>query len=269
MRFQVFWGDTEMVNLYARDMARVVTCKESAMIHALLHYTELMPEDVWYGSEVKRIKGALIHDLFMTLIGPDGCSLISSFIKRGLPKKEAIFASLNILYKNSSWMPYISSLIQIENYQPISQLIIQEFLSHKEEIANLASPLLTIVNDEIYPIQFDKEVYIQYPISTEFTICGKIDLLIFQAEKIFVIDLKTGRENNNDKLQVQLYAEMLQNNFPDKEIITQLWYISKENSYRVTIDRLYPILPEILSVITELSEIDSVEYLTKNRGNIG
>ncbi len=255
-----------MVNLYARAMARVNICEEAAIIHALLQYADLMPEDVWHGSEVKRIKGALLHDIFLELIGPIGCSLISSFLDRGMSKNNAMFDTLDLLYRNSSWKPYVSSLIETEYNQPISLSIIQEYLSHKESLVELALPLLTSYKGELYPIQFDKEVYIQYPITQEFTIAGKIDLLIIHTNKIIVVDLKTGKKNIKDHLQVQLYVEMLQNKFPDREIVGQLWYISKDDSIRKTIDYGEPLLPKIHSIINKLKEIDSIEFLVKNKG---
>ena len=247
-------------------MARIETCEEAAKIHALLQYTELMPEDSWTGSEVKRISGALIHDIFMQLIGSSGLSLICSFMQRGMNKSEAILKTLDILYKKSSWFSYISSLVELENGEPLSQLIIKEFISYKNGIVKLAQPLISIHNKEVIPVQFEDEVYITYPISLNFTIAGKIDLLFTVSDKIFIIDLKTGRENPNNHLQVQLYTEIIKQQYPEKEVIGQIWYLTRDNPIIETVTPTNSLLLKLEHLVETLPAINSVDILTRNQG---
>ncbi len=255
-----------MVNLYARDMARVETCKEAALIHALLQFADLMPEDVWFGSEMKRITGALIHDIFMQLIGPNSCTYIDSFLKRGMKIEEAILETLDVLFRKSSWFPYISSLINIENDQLLSQLILQEFITYKRGLAKLAKPLIRTQHGEIQPIQFENEVYILYSIDQNFSLAGKIDLLFNVSEKIIVVDLKTGKKNLNNQLQVQLYTEILKSEYPDKTIVGQLWYLTKDDPIIDIVDTSDSLLQKIHFVIDNLTEIKSIETLIKYKG---
>ncbi len=89
---------------------------------------------------------------------------------------------------------------------------------------------------------------------------GRIDLLLYQDNKLKVIEIKTGSERSSDYIQVQLYGDMLSEVYHDQDITMELWYPKSNRISPVTHSggKTLEILKNRLKLGSSITSIDNL-----------
>jgi len=94
-------------------------------------------------------------------------------------------------------------------------------------LSTLTLQAFEIQNNKIKTLLIDDELTIHFNFNKNVLLTGKIDLVLYDSNKLYLVELKTGNKYDSDRSQILLYGEIIRSKYPNIDIELQLWYQKK------------------------------------------
>lgn len=202
------------------------SCPRRIILSALLTAADKKSE---FRQSSATLKGKILHHVLQNTFRWN-FSHVQHFYHCGLTEVEALERAMQSTF--DSWKNILTSM----KYKNMDrQSILEGLTSAEDELFSLSTVSKGAVHkteSSIESLAVSDEYSITHELNEYITIMGKVDLVLYRNNKLVIVELKTGREYDTDKWQLQLYGDMIAlNHGSSSDIELELWY---PNTKRVT-----------------------------------
>lgn len=204
-------------------------CPRRTVLALLLARAGLTPEPA---PTKAMLQGTILHNITQNLFRYYFDYVRYFVYRRNDSLDDALEKSLDFLM--DSWRELLIS----QPYDGLNRnsklLAIQDAEDQIHNLASIAKSAVFQKDDCLESYVVSNEYRVITDIDDIAILRGRIDLLLYQENRLKIVEIKTGSERNSDDIQVQLYGDMLSDFYNKEDISLEIWYPKSNNKTSIT-----------------------------------
>lgn len=258
MKFNLHLGVTKFTNL---------KCPKKNVYEILMPYFSIQPK---FEYKKALLLGNLLHRIMQITLKSRISEIEYLYFHRYEGKKELSkiieIVMLNVLNRFEEVYALKSNWNDTHYQENVIDDSFSDGLGILKNLSKLSLNALELRDKKIKSFLIDDELTVIYSFDRNLLIVGKIDLVLYKSNQLHLIELKTGRKYHSDENQIKLYGEIVENKYPDVDIVLKLWHPKISNSESIVRKDSNSFLTNIKTIISKsisIFERKTIDHIYK------